>query len=148
MGDITRELRLKAPAEVVPNRLTMVATAIMVSRHSRHQMVAAARRAERRGEIRILAPRPRWSDRYQQWELPVQQLYREPRPWFRTRWFIAAAVLSVLGSLLGAGYWVLTSLAAAPLALFCLGAFAGLLVLVRAGRSRPSVRVIQSVEVK
>lgn len=142
MDDLThRELAGRRPAEVIPHKRIMVAP-----RHGRHQMIAAARKAAERGEIRILASRATWSEQWEQWELPVQQLYRRPVPWWRTRWFAICAVLSVLGSLAGLGYWVLSSLAAAPLALFCVAVIFGLAALLRAGR-RPRVIVTQRVEI-
>lgn len=141
MGDMTRELRLKTPATVVhPDDAYWTA-----GRLSRHQMVAGARRAEAQGRLRIMG-RPHWDETWQEWRLPVRVL-RHRTPWYRSRWFIASAAFSVLGLLFAIGWWVLTSLAAFPLALLCAGAFAGLALLVRIGR-RPSVRVTQIVEVR
>jgi hypothetical protein len=146
VNDLPRELRLHRPAEVVhrtaiPNREIFIAP-----RHARHQLVAQTRKLEARGDLRILASGPRWSDAYGQWELPVQWLRLAP-PWWRRKAFIATAIVSVLGSLAGIGYWVLTSLAAMPLALFCGSVFFGLVILVRLGR-RPHVKVTQIVEVR
>jgi hypothetical protein len=144
--DLDRTLKMKLPALVVrsqPRRSVEVATAPY---HRKTDLVRAVSRQTQRGEVRPLTPYPVWSAERGRWEHRVVRLKDAPPAWRRPAG-ITAAVVSGAGTVLALGWWVLATLAAAPLLGFLAAVGVALLVLARAGR-RPSVTVTTTTEVR
>lgn len=143
MRQLERTLRTKAPARVIDTRPVLI---LRAPYHDRSRLVAAVQAGSKRGEIVPLQARPTFNNDIGRWEFPVREL-RPPAPAWHRPATIATAVLSILGALLGLGWWVIASLAAAPLALFLIAVLFGVMVLVRASRPR-SVTVVQNVTIR
>lgn len=139
MHELEPTVARKHPATVVATRPVLTLTAPYLRRAD---LTAEINRQVRRGEVRPIDARPYWNDRTGQWEQRVYQL-RPRRPLWVRPIAIATAALSVLGILAVLLIWVVTSLAAAPLALFLLGALSALMVLTRAGK-RQTVTIINN----
>lgn len=143
MGEISRELYLRHPAQVVQRQEIMEAPA-----HARYALINQVGRLEQRGQVRRLSRAPLWNEALGVWEMPVRRLtVAQPSPWPRRLTWIAIALV-MLAVLLALGWWLLTSLAAVPLAGFCLAVLAGLLLVVRAGRPRVTVTTTVRTEIR
>ena len=143
MNELDRTVIVKRAATVIDTRPVLT---IAAPYHRRADLVAEVKRQARRGEIRPLTARPAYNQRTGDWEQRVVRL-REPAP----AWIRPAAIISLV--LAGAGilttllWWVLTSLATTPLALFLLAALGALVVIARSGR-KPTVSVTQKVTIR
>lgn len=145
MNELDHTLVTKRPAVVTTYdaRPVILMTAPY---HRKTDLTATVSRLARRGEVRPLAARPAYNNTTGLWEIQVLRL-RPPAPaWIRPA-VITGAALVVLAGLLALGWWMLVSLAAAPLALFLLAGLAVLALIARAGRA-PTVNVVQNVQVR
>jgi len=143
MNEIDRTLIMKQPAVITSARPVHTLTAPY---HAKADLVAAVTRQARRGEIRPLTARPRYNPDRGLWEQPVERL-RPPAPaWIRPA-VIVGAIMTGLSSLVMLGWWVLTTLAAAPLALFLLAVLCWLAAVIRAGK-RQTVNVTNNVTMR
>lgn len=115
----------------------------------RWALSAAVHEMQRRGEVRIVGA-PAWSQEAGEWQMMVERL-RDPAPAWRRPVTIAIIIIMTLGSLIGAGWWLLASLAALPAAITLGVILLGFLYLVAAGQHRgrqDSVSVSVNVLVK
>ncbi len=143
MYEIDRTVIMKRPATVVDARPVQTLTAPY---HRKADLADEVTRLARRGEVRPLTARPSYNENTGQWEQQVVRI-RPPDPaWIRPV-LILGGVLIGLALLAGLLWWVLASLAAAPFALFLLAVLVALVVIARAGR-RPTVTVVQKVNVR
>lgn len=140
MRELEPTVIMKRPATVVDARPVLTITAPYLRKAN---LTAEVNRQVRRGEVRPIDARARWNEQTGQWEQRVYRLREPPPGWLRPLGMVVLA-LSVLGLLVTLAWWVLTSLAAAPLALFLLAALAALMVLVRTGK-RQTVTIINNV---
>ena len=137
------ELQGKRPATVVDTRPLAVLSAPY---HRKAALIAEVNKLAARGDIRPQRARPGYNTETGQWEIPVLMLRPAPPAWRRPA-AIAAGVLAILGSLAGLGWWVISSLLPAPLALFLIAMLAALAVFARMGRTT-EVRVVTSSTVR
>lgn len=116
--------------------------------HNRSVLMAEARRMSRRGDIRILAERPVWREERQLWVLPIRRVRPAPPRWTRGA-IITGSVLTGIATLLGLGWWLLTSLSGTALFVLCSVAGATLLIWLRAAfRPRVQVTTITTVNIR
>lgn len=141
MYELDRTLTMKAPATVVDTRPVLTLTAPY---HAKADLVATVNRQARRGEVRPLTERPGYNGATGQWEWRVVRLRPEAPAWIKPA-IIVGAVLIVLAVLAGLLWWVLTSLTAAPLALFLIAAGFALAGIARAGK-RQTVNINVSMK--
>jgi hypothetical protein len=146
MTDLNRMPQTKFPALVVKSQPRRPVEVAIAPYHRKTDLVRAVSRQTQRGEVRPLTPYPVWSAERGQWEHRVIRLKDTPPAWRRPAG-IAAAILSGVSTVLALGWWVLASLAAAPLLGFLAAVGVALVVLARAGR-RPSVTVTTTTEVR
>jgi len=143
MNELDRTLIMKQPAVITSARPVHTLTAPY---HAKADLVAAVTRQARRGEIRPLTARPRYNPDRGLWEQPVERL-RPPAPAWTRPAVIIGAIMTGLSSLVMLGWWVLTSLAAAPLALFLIAVLCWLAAVIRAGK-RQTVNVTNNVTIR
>jgi hypothetical protein len=143
MNEIERSLVVRRSATVVDTRPVLTLTAPY---HAKADLVADVSRRARRGEIRPLTARPIYNPDRGLWEHRVIRLEPDHPSWLRPV-AITLAVLVLLGVLAGLTWWVLASLAAAPVAVFCLFLLFCLILLARAGK-RQTVNITNNVTMR
>lgn len=102
-----------------------------------------------KGEVEVIR-RVAWDQTHQDWACWVRRI-KPAAPAWRRPVTIASIIIMTLGSLIGAGWWLLASLAALPAAITLGVILLGFLYLVAAGQHRgrqDSVSVNVSVLVK
>jgi len=124
------ELQHKRPATVVDTRPVVTMRAPY---HARAALLAEVKKLSSRGDIRPMTAQPSYNSDNGQWELRVIRLHPPAPGWTRIVMAGAAAVV-ILSALAGLAVWVVSSLAAAPLALFLIALLIAFAVLLRAGR--------------
>jgi hypothetical protein len=143
MNKLDRTLIMKQPAVITSARPVLTLTAPY---HAKADLVAAVTRQARRGEIRPLTERPRYNPDRGLWEQPVERLRPSAPSWIRPA-VIIGAIMTGLSSLVMLGWWVLASLAAAPLALFLIAVLGWLAAVIRAGKRR-TVNIANNVTMR
>ncbi len=148
MYELDRTLIMKQPAEVIRAAVAPPSNVIVMTTPyvRKADLIAAVRKQARRGEVRPLIAGPRYNGERGEWEWPVERLRPAQPAWIRPAAIILAA-LTVLGSLGGLLAWVLTSLAAAPLALFLLACLGALMFIARVGK-RQTVNITNNVTMR
>ena len=144
MNELEWTVRAKRPAPVISDTRPVVL--MTAPYHRKADLTREVNRLARRGEVRPQRASSTWNADDGVWQMPVLML-KPPPPAWRRPVAVIAGVIAVLGSVIGLACWVLTSLAAAPLALFLAGVFFGMVVLMRLGKG-PNVTINQNVNVR
>jgi hypothetical protein len=145
---VNRELQLKRPAEVTayqPPTLPAVPefeTETLIG--SPAAITKELARLQARGELAGVSERLEIKHGEHAGKEAVKIGRRDPRPRWAKRCLVAGLILAPFGGLMAAGLWLLASLTAEALALFCGLALLGLAALLRSGggsRQTPGVTV-------